>query len=159
MNALQAHHYKMSIIDDEMGVVATRVADGVDKGAVCSTGKTKFLVENGEYTVVAVDDIEDLAVVREVNEVPDDALALVLFLLVLEHKLVDQPVDGAASGLVCDPKASDVWWGGHKLRVSGRETAIFRKIPTHSLPQNVVGPRQGHRCCRHRGERTAVMIQ
>ena len=92
MNALQAHHYKTSIIDNKMGVVATRVADGVDKGAVHSTSKTKFLVENGEYTVVAaVDEIEDLAVVGEVNEVPDDALALVLFLLVLEHKPVEQP--------------------------------------------------------------------
>ena len=160
MNALQAHHYKTSVIDNDMGVVATRVADGIDKGVICSTGKTTLLVKNGEYTtVVVVDEIEDLAVVGEVNEVPDNALTLVLFLLALEHKPAEQPVDGAASGLVCDPKVSDAWWGGHKLRVSGRETAISQKIPTHSLPQNVVAPHQGHCCRRHRGDCTVVMSQ
>ena len=160
MNALQAHHYKMSVIDNKMGVVATCVTDGVDKGAVHSTGKTALLLKNGEYTAVAaVDEIEDLMVVGEVNEVPDNALALVLLLLVIERKPVEQPVNSAAGGLICDPKASDVWWGSHKLRVSGRETAISWQIPTHSFPQNVVGPHQGHHFCWHRGERTTVMSQ
>ena len=143
-----------------MGVVATHVADKVDKGSVRSTGEMTLLVGNGEYTAVeGVNETKDLAVVGEVNEVPDNALALVLLLLVLKHKPVEQPVDGTAGGLFCDPKASDVWWDGHKLRVSGRETAISWKIPTHSLPQNVVGPHQGHCRRQHRGERTAVMSQ
>ena len=158
MNTLQAHRYKTSVINNEMGVFATHVADSVDKGAIGSTGETTLLVGNGEYTAVAaVDEIEDLTVVGEVNEVPEDALELVLLLLVLGHKQVEQPVNGTTGGLICDPKLSDVWWGGHELRVSGRENAISRKIPTHSFPQNVVSPYQGHCCCWHRGERTAVM--
>ena len=100
MNALQAHRYKTSVIDNTMGVVVTCVADGVDKGEARSTDKTTLLVKNGEYiAVAAVHKIKDLAVFGEVDEVPDDALAPVIILLVLENEPVEQPIDSAPGGL------------------------------------------------------------